>query len=67
MQNGQMRAKVAPAMSPDISCLLVSTAGIRNFLWQLLQVTIFCCVISKKCTTSKNIVLIQKKLLRGMD
>jgi hypothetical protein len=41
MQNGQMRAKVAPAMSPDISCLLVSTAGIRNFLWQLLQVTIF--------------------------
>jgi hypothetical protein len=48
MQNGQMRAKVAPTMSRDISCLLVSTVGIRNFLWQLLQVTIFCCVISKR-------------------
>jgi hypothetical protein len=41
MQNGQVRAKVAPTISRDISCLLVSTEGIRNFLWQLLQVTIF--------------------------
>ena len=45
MQKGQMRAKVAPIMSCDISCLLVSIAGIRNFLEQLLHVTIFCCTM----------------------
>jgi len=48
IQNGQMRAKVAPTMSPDISCLLVSIAGIRNFPWQFLQVTILLCHIKER-------------------
>ena len=52
MQNGQMRAKVAPTMSCDISCLLVSIVGIRNFLEQFLHVTILCCTVSE-CNTLK--------------
>jgi hypothetical protein len=50
MQNGQMREKVAPIMSCDISCLLVSIVGTRNFPEQLLHVTIFCCTMSKSAT-----------------
>lgn len=44
-----MSAKELPTISYDISCLLVSIAGITNFLWQLLQVTILCWVMSEKC------------------
>jgi hypothetical protein len=51
MQNGQMRAKVAPTMSCDISCLLVSIVGTKNFLKQFLHVTIFCCTMSKSATS----------------
>jgi hypothetical protein len=43
MQKGQMSANLASSlmMSADISCLLVSTTGTRNFLPQLLQATDF--------------------------
>ena len=66
MQNGQMRAKVLPIMSYDISCLLVSIAGITNFLRQLLQVTILCWVMSKKCKHLELYTLNLEGVIKGI-
>ena len=60
MQKGQISAIAAPSsMSPDISCLPVSTAGARNFREQFLQVTDFC---NGYFATTANIALISNDI-----
>jgi len=49
----------------DISCLLVSTGGVRNLRLQLLQITNFWPIW--QVVASVNIALIEKELLRGNE